>query len=707
MQHKKCLSILLAILLLLPVASQPACAATPPTSPVHPADIMVEGDEVTEFLTNQPDGTFLFDNSLPAGPYLVTIWARGYIERELNVTINAGQTTALGDILLNASAIITGRLTGPGGVPIPNGGLVLYSQPGNKVVAEALSDADGYFTFDSNVVTGTYKVATEGIRGYMSGEVTGISATQGQTTSGVNIQLARSATIQGHVRGSDSANLANVPVLIKDSSGSHLGVAITDSNGFYNYSYDLPAGTYNVSAYYVMVPGYIAQDFPDKQATVSAGGSATVDFTLDKSASISGFVKYSDNAAAEGIMVMAYSMTYGGFDMTDESGFYNISANLGVQSYFVMANYNYTGIQTVDITTPGQQVSGVNFVLAEASPGKAWIRGTITSGGSPLAGADVRANGTFYATSGADGSYEIEVELPEGQTAATYNVTASKDGYYENFRFPVNVVKGGASTGNNISLTKMPTGSLSGRVVSSLVAAKQDASLSLSYAYVGYPVLANETVNIIGTLTPARSGAATLYWSINGSAFTYSWNGTVTAGSFNRTFGFSSPGTWGFRLVWHGDDQYNPATSNDVYMTVVAPAAPPKQNATLSISVTPATVTAGSSVTISGSLAPAQSGTVTIYSSVNGSAWSQLGTAQLSAGSYTYTTALSQPGAYMFYATWSGNENYNAATSANAQAAAQAPQPAAAGDNALLIIAGVIIAVVVIAALYFLMKRKK
>jgi outer membrane protein assembly factor BamB len=89
------------------------------------------------------------------------------------------------------------------------------------------------------------------------------------------------------------------------------------------------------------------------------------------------------------------------------------------------------------------------------------------------------------------------------------------------------------------------------------------------------------------------------------------------------------------------------------------------QSATLSINVSTQNQQGSYLLTISGTLSPAQSGTVTIYESVNGSAWGLYmpSEAALSNGAYSLNLRVFDVGVYQFCASWSGNSQYNAATS--------------------------------------------
>lgn len=97
---------------------------------------------------------------------------------------------------------------------------------------------------------------------------------------------------------------------------------------------------------------------------------------------------------------------------------------------------------------------------------------------------------------------------------------------------------------------------------------KQDVTVAL-YAS-SEEVLQNEDITLNSTLSVAASGPVVLQWSINGSGFIYSYNAEMTNGAYSRTFGFSAgTGTWEFRIIWQGNDQYNSATSNEATVNVL------------------------------------------------------------------------------------------------------------------------------------------
>lgn len=237
--------------------------------------------------------------------------------------------------------------------------------------------------------------------------------------------------------------------------------------------------------------------------------------------------------------------------------------------------------------------------------------------------------------------------------------------------------------------------------------AKLNTTLTLQYSYVGsYPIPMNNTIGIVGRLTPEINGTGTLYWSIEGSGYVYQREATFVNGRHESSFNYTAPGGWCFKLVFNGDGSYNSAESGDVCMSVVGE----RQGATLTIAASTANLTVGSNVTLSGTISPSVTGTIYLYRSFNGSAFTQLTTAWASGGSYSYNATLADAGTYSFYASWSGNAAYNPATSNTVSAVAhgsvQPAQPAGT-DNTTLIVAGIAIAAAVAAALLFFLRRKR
>ncbi len=664
-----------AILLSLMVLSAtPGVLAT--AYPVSGAYVTITGDNGYEFVITGADGTFLVNNTLAAGNYTLSAYAEGFLQSEVAFTINAGQTTPLGDILLGQSAAIEGTVTGAGGEPLPGIYILLRRSSDNSTVDATSTDSSGHYRFGSLMTTDSYNLwfftSTSTGHGYMQKHLLGVSATVGQTTTGADVQLERSASISGTVLIAPSTPLEGALVRIYDAvSGSTIAMPSTDSQGKYNLSWNLPAGTYNVSL--VLAPSAIFFDQQPIQTTVAAGQqSSGNDFTLQRSASISGRVTYPDGAPAPYTYVAAYNWdTFTtAAASSDADGYYSIDYDLETGDFLVYAN-SWDNSADVTISTTGQSVTGVNFVVPRAGA-YGWIAGAVTDDlGAPMPYADVAAEGDdyFLTYTEENGTYVLEIYMGSHDTL-TFNVSSSETGYFTGFVYPVLVHNGSTTSGVDIVLTRMPTGSVSGRIVSNVAPPKQDTTMAI-----GASTLDGQVGNPF-TLTAACSvpvdAIASFMWSINGSGF---GNGTsVNMNDGYATFQFTpwAPGEHQFRVSWFGDSEYNGATSDTITISVAD--RPPKQNATLTIQSNTTSVSAGTAITLSGAITPSQTGQVSIHQSVNGSAFSQIGSATLSSGAWSYQTTITQPGTYAFYALWIGNDQYYSAMSQSQVSVTSTPQ---------------------------------
>jgi len=664
------------MMLITPMAS--VYSAT--VSPLPNASVDVTGDNGEAFIFTGADGTFVITQGLGAGTYTVEISHTGYITAKMNATISKNVETNLGDIQLATSGRIEGIVQSPTGSPVSNVTVMLMDQA-NHTVDYAFTSSGGSFTFDTDVKTGTYTITTmivgPGYSGYASNQKGGVAATEGQTTSGVVVQLKSSGRISGYVKDKSGNPISNVTIwafLGTSYSGLEGSFATTDSLGRYLIDSNLPTGNYQV--YILLAKGFVYSFLTDyKNASVTAGMETTVNFDLDRSGIISGTITLSSNGApAPNITVSAYStdFKYFGSATTGADGKYRMDSGLGTGQYQVMAAGDYMGIKTVSVTA-GAETSGVDFQITS---NLAWIAGkVVNSTGGPIEFADLQAESDMtldFSSTDDKGKYTMEIEVPEGENSLVLNVTASQKGYDPSSK-SVTVNLGQTTSPVDFTLQRTAGGTLRGRVVAAYVAPpKQTATLSVQSSATSIGV--GSPVTISGSLSASRSGTVTIYQSVNGSAFTTLTTVSMSNGAYTYSYTPSSLGTYQFKASWPGDDQYNSAESTTVTVTV---STTPKQTATLSIQSSATTVNVGSAVTISGSISPSRSGSVTISLSVNGSAFTTLTTVSLSNGAYTYSYTPSSNGTYQFKASWPGDDQYNPAESSITTVTASTQQPPA------------------------------
>ncbi|HPC28198.1 MAG TPA: carboxypeptidase-like regulatory domain-containing protein, partial [Candidatus Methanomethylicus sp.] len=521
--------------------------------------------------------------------------------------------------------------------------VTLVSLETNLTVAETLSDAGGAFIFNTDIRNGTYNISAIPFRhpytfaaGYTGNTTSGILAVEGLTSSGIIVQMGRSCSVSGTVTESPSGGPLEGISIVAMKAGTIVGYVKTGQDGKYNISSNLPEGTYNVT---VASPvGFIYRTSTGMRTlALTLQQGATVDYSLSRSAALSGYVTYSNGMPAPGIPVFCFSLdySYAGSAYTNGSGYYQINSGLGTGTYGAVANNDVSNRKVINLVQ--NHASSMNFTLTTSGATKGYVTGVVlSSSGSPIAGANI-SHSSGWTTSDSNGSYLVEVTLPEGQSNATLLLTCSAKGYVE---ASVDVaVYAGLYSHADFSLQRSPSGAIAGRVLSAGTSPiKGDASLTLEVA----PATVNlgASVGISGALSVPVAGTITVWWSINGSGFEDSITCELVGGAYSCHLIPSATGEYSFKAQWAGDASYNPAESPEAHASVLAPAT--KQNSSLSIVAAPGTVNVGSNATINGSISPAVAATVSIYMSINGSAMAHLQDVDATDGAFSIKVNLTQ-----------------------------------------------------------------
>lgn len=171
-----------------------------------------------------------------------------------------------------------------------------------------------------------------------------------------------------------------------------------------------------------------------------------------------------------------------------------------------------------------------------------------------------------------------------------------------------------------------------------------------------------QSVTVSGLISPAHdSVSVTLtYTQPDGSTITRTVT-TSSSGSFTDTYAPNRAGSWNVRTSWAGDSDHDGSSSSAASFSVIG------ASSTISCSVSPSQVTAGTSVSITGSISPAHSGaTVIIYYSTDGSSWSTLTSVTSTPGGEYSATWTPSIGTYYIKASWSGDEDHYPAESPSA-----------------------------------------
>lgn len=361
------------------------------------------------------NGTYTI-SGLPAGTYTVTPADPEYDFLPLNASVTVGPNkTGVNFTGTQHTYTISGtvRLAGS-----PLAG-VLVSAGGQT----ATTAADGTYTV-ADVVAGTYAVVAS--KPAFAFSPTNPQVTVGPSRTGIDFTAQPTYTVTGTILLAGNP-LAGVTV----SAGGHTGT--TAANGTYTVS-DLIAGTYTVT------PAKAAFVFNPQATSVTVGpDKAGVDFMAVPAYSASGTVTFSGSPLA-GVLVSAGTQ----FGVTGADGTYTIDGLVAGAYTAIPAKkgYAFTPVSR-PVSVPANQ-TGIDFTAVAAFD----ISGTITAGGSPLAGVAVTA-GTKSATSAADGTYTIS-----GLVQGTYNVTPAKAGYIFNVT-STSVTVGPDKTGIDFSGTRV------------------------------------------------------------------------------------------------------------------------------------------------------------------------------------------------------------------------------------------------------------
>jgi hypothetical protein len=214
-----------------------------------------------------------------------------------------------------------------------------------------------------------------------------------------------------------------------------------------------------------------------------------------------------------------------------------------------------------------------------------------------------------------------------------------------------------------------------------------------------YSAKIGDTVNVNGTLYPAKVALITLTYTMPNGTIIIETVNSNDAGAFSSTLLANKVGTWTVKADWAGDDVYAGTESSPATLTVT------KIQSALSITASPLTVDVGNNVTISGTLTPAQTATITLTCTMpNGTIITRTVS---TAGTFTYIIKLDQAGIWQVKASWNGNTQYESAASApitvTAQAVDQITPMFAMGGFGLGLIALILAAL----GVYVTLKKKK
>jgi len=399
-------------------------------------------------------------------------------------------------VLLGATATVSGQIiatAAAGGAKI--NGVVVTLNPGGYTATTAGGGSNAGKYSISNVPAGSYTATAVDSAGTYHQISQPLTVTSPTTTWSPTMD--KNPILSGTVK--DGSGTAIVGATVKVSDGTSTWSATSTAGGAYSIVAQTAAGAgpWTLSTW-ATDPTTYQDETVFSTGSMAVNTTTTKNHTLHKNPVISGKVEDSSFVAISGATV--YVMLGGstvGTAISAADGTYSVIAQVGSGSgpwslttyasatgYASDSPYSVSG--SLDAT-----VSNQNHILT-ANPGT--INGTITSGGSPLAGATVTWSlGGTQATSDALGHYTINSAV-----AGSGVVTASETNYSTGTSSQT-LPAGG--TLNNVNISLAQAGAISGTVTDS----------STGLAIPGQTVTATN-----GTTTATATTNASGFYTISG-----------------------------------------------------------------------------------------------------------------------------------------------------------------------------------------------
>ena len=382
-------------------------------SPVAGATVSAT-DSGNNYYSTTADGSGEYELEVPAGTYTVEADNESYAPTSVDgvgAVVGENTTTA---ITLNDAAIVSGTVTDGSGNPVSGATLATYNSD-FEGYQTTQSDAQGNYEFE--VSNGTYVVEASA-SGYADAEESGVSATEGQTTT-VDVSLGEAATIGGTVTDGDGNPVASAQVVVHDDGYQVYETATTDAQG--KYSIDVPAGTYTVRA---DKDGYARAS---AEVDGTAGQTTAQDLALGVPAVITGTVTDSNSNPVQGAFVLVdgggsyyYNTTNatGGYRVDVPAGDYSVTAfngsEMGTGSYLEGATAGNTYTVDVGMVNPTIHYTNVTHV-GGTSPdmGKISVNARVMGGMMMVQLVDGTPNGMPHdlSDSGVDDTTEFEIKI--------------------------------------------------------------------------------------------------------------------------------------------------------------------------------------------------------------------------------------------------------------------------------------------------------
>jgi hypothetical protein len=226
------------------------------------------------------------------------------------------------------------------------------------------------------------------------------------------------------------------------------------------------------------------------------------------------------------------------------------------------------------------------------------------------------------------------------------------------------------------------------------------ASSLIALALSSYTAKVGDIISVSGILYPAKAATITIEYTTPEGAISTKTVNSSSVGVFGDALTADKVGEWTIKAGWAGDDVYEGTESALTTLMVT------KIQSIISITASPLTVDLGENVTVSGTLKPAQTATITLtYIKPDGTTTTRT-VVSTSAGTFTDTMKLDESGIWQVKASWGGNVQYEASESVPITVIAQAVDQTTPTFATVGLLLGAIALIVALIGVYMALKKK-